>query len=581
MDLSVFNKSINLMLRMADTRTETQPMREPDSDKPRYVRKEAEKTLLRVQPESVGMSSAHIANYFEALDKARDLDMHSVMLIKDGKVIAEADYGAYDKTLWHSMFSQSKTITGIAVLSLVEEGKLNLEDRVIKLLDEQVPFRASLSSEMRDLTVEDLLTMRSGVGFNEMGATVETDWVRHYFTSYSWNKPGEHFSYNSLNSYILASIVREITGHNVSEYLYPRMFRPMGIERIYWERCPMGTEKGGWGLYMLIEDMAKIGVLLANGGMWGEERILAQSLVERLCEMKVETPPIVGDYNYGRHAWVGRSENRYLINGMFGQNIIIWPEHKLVLAATGGNGDLFQFSSFFDITHEYFDGGNGMATPDDEAAAANLSARLSALSLRGREPEAIPQMCHDLAGRSYKVDSKCSPSLGLMPVMMQMSQNKFAKGIAGLSFHMHESKLCMDVEGVEDTVHRLPLGFGTPEYTELSFSNDIHKVAVLARLAQDEEARDVLIIRLSFLEMASARVIKLRFEGGYDEISVESDETPGTKFAFGLLRRWMGMLKLPALLGSSIEDWRELDYVELFMRASMEQRFTVRQDGTC
>ena len=112
------------------------------------------------------------------------------------------------------------------------------------------------------------LIMTSLVQFNERGAVSCNDWVRGFLDSPVNGTAGSKFEYNSMNTYMLSAIVTEITGESLMDYLRPRLFEPLGITRIFWESCPKGITKGGWGLFLCPEDAAKIGQLCLQKGMW-------------------------------------------------------------------------------------------------------------------------------------------------------------------------------------------------------------------------------------------------------------------------------------------------------------------------
>ena len=118
------------------------------------------------------------------------------------------------------------------------------------------------------MTVRHLLTMSSGCGFKEYGMVLEADWAKAFLDADYAFEPGEKMEYNSMNTYMLAAIVRRKTGEGLMEYLRPRLFEPLGFADVAWETCPLGTEKGGWGMYVRLEDALKLGLVYLNGGVW-------------------------------------------------------------------------------------------------------------------------------------------------------------------------------------------------------------------------------------------------------------------------------------------------------------------------
>lgn len=145
----------------------------------------------------------------------------------------------------------------MAIGLLIDEGKLSLDENIYNIFPGKVnPLFKIFRPE---ITVRHLLTMTSGVTFNESGIVSGNDWLESYLNAPVTGKPGTEFQYNSLNTYVLSAIVSAKTEMTLEEYLRPRLFEPLGITRYLWETCPKGITKGGWGLFICPEDMAKLG----------------------------------------------------------------------------------------------------------------------------------------------------------------------------------------------------------------------------------------------------------------------------------------------------------------------------------
>ena len=153
-----------------------------------------------------------------------------------------------------------------------------------------------------EVTVEHLLTMTSGVQFNEIGAISGNDWLNSFLNAPVSGKPGAAFQYNSMNTYVLSAIVTERTGMTLSEYLEPRLFQPLGITKYLWETCPKGITKGGWGLFLCPEDMAKLGQLYLQRGIWKGQQLVPEGWVEISTGKQVES--VEGTFGYGYQVWM-------------------------------------------------------------------------------------------------------------------------------------------------------------------------------------------------------------------------------------------------------------------------------------
>lgn len=585
MDLQVINNSISLLRHIFDSRISTVPRIETVPQKPAYRDAAIGSPFPRATPESRGIPSGLLTDYFRALAENKKLDMHSVTVIRNGAVVAETDFGAHDRRVWHISYSACKSIVGIAIGMLVDEGKLSLSDKVVKLMDARAPKLSLLT--MKDLTVAHLLTMTSGVAYNEAGAVTETDWVRGFLESTTLHgEPGTKFNYNSMNTYMLSAIVREVSGESLSEYLRPRLWEPLDINRVFWECCPMGIEKGGWGLYIRQEDFAKIGQLLLQGGVWNGRRLLSQSWVDAATSAQIRTPESCGDYNYGYQMWVGRRRASFLFNGMFGQNILCYKDSGIIVATNAGIDELFQNSEFYTITHAFFQREFSAGLPENPAAQRELLALTDDLDAKKitppkhgfflRKAAALPEECAVLAGRQYLVESPNRVSVGLMPLLMQAFQNTYTRGIVSLSFSLEGDRFFVTVEETGES-YRLPVGFGAPEYANLTLLGEPHRVGVNGRFARDEDDRAVLILAVTFIESASTRHIRLYFEPGFGTLTGRWRETPGRPFVANGLERFAQEKKaspvLAGLLGVAAPD-----YVNYKLISALEPEITASEE---
>jgi hypothetical protein len=244
----------------------------------------------------------------------------------------------------------------MAIGMLVDEGKLSLDDNVIKILDKKVSLFSSLG--YRNLTLRHLLTMTSGATFAEVGTVVEKNWLKAYFESGVSFQHGKRFNYNSLNSYVLSCIVKEVSGEGLCDYLKPRLFDPLGIKSYYWEKSPEGIENGGWGLYLKREDVAKLAQLYLDDGVWQGKRILSKKWIRESTSPSVNTPEEFGSFDYGYHIWCNKSKNSFLFNGMFCQDALVLRDQRIIIITNGGIEQLFQQSEYYGIIERYFNTDN-------------------------------------------------------------------------------------------------------------------------------------------------------------------------------------------------------------------------------
>jgi CubicO group peptidase (beta-lactamase class C family) len=302
----------------------------------------ADASLPRSAPEAQGVSSKAIAEYLEAADK-RVNTMHSVMVVRHGKVIAEAWWKPEAADKPHVLASLSKSFTSTAVGLAIEEGKLSLDDPVLKFFPQDAP--ADPSDNLKALTVRDLLTMtgghdtepKSGPG----GPSVKT-FLAHPFV----HKPGTHFQYNTMGTYTLSAIVTKVTGQTVLDYLKPRLFEPLGIESPRWDKSTEGNSLGGYGLYLHTEDIARFGQLYLQKGKWNGKQIVPEKWVEQATSKQVPNDQesharMGGDWKqgYGFQFWQC-THNAFRGDGANGQFCVVIPDKDVVIAITAQTGDM-------------------------------------------------------------------------------------------------------------------------------------------------------------------------------------------------------------------------------------------------
>lgn len=233
-----------------------------------------------------------LAAYLDAVKVASDQDLHSLMVLQHGKVIAEKwmSEGAPDKP--HVLNSVSKTFTATAIGFAVTEGKLKVTDKVISFFSDKLP--AEINPYLKQLEIRHLLTMSSGHDADPTPSALRAegvDWVKTFLTTPLAHEPGTVFVYNSLGTYVLSAIIQKVSGQKVIDYLTPRLFSPLGISGIHWEESPQGINCGGWGLYVKTEDMAKLGQFMLQKGEWKSRQLLPASWVEEASTSKIASLP--------------------------------------------------------------------------------------------------------------------------------------------------------------------------------------------------------------------------------------------------------------------------------------------------
>ena len=306
----------------------------------------AQAPLPRSTPEAQGVSSAGVRAYLEAADREVK-SMHSFMLVRHGHVVAEAWWKPQTPETAHQLWSLSKSFTSTAVGLAVADGKLKLDDPVLKFFPDEAP--AEISDHLRAMTVKDLLTMTCGHETEvKLSMTDTVPWVRAFLAHPVPHAPGTHFHYNTPGTHMLSAIVRKVTGETVLDYLQPRLFAPLGIDHPEWPASPQGNTIGGWGLKVRTEDIAKFGQLYLQKGQWQGKSLVPAPWVEQASARQV--PNAAGTKNpdesdwaqgYGFQFWRCR-HGAYRGDGKDGQFCLVLPEQDVVVAITAETGDMQQ-----------------------------------------------------------------------------------------------------------------------------------------------------------------------------------------------------------------------------------------------
>lgn len=288
--------------------------------------------LERVSPESQGLSSADVQAYFDAMMATKQGEPHGVMVLRNGKVVGELFPEPFSPKYSHTLYSASKTFVALAMGLAVEENRLRLTDRVVTFFPELLPD--TISDRLAEMTIRDLLTMTAGFRADWLLRTTGADWLRRYLQKPVAYRPGEHFEYDSMVSYMLSAIIQKVTGMTLLSYLKPRVFEPMHIQEVAWEESPEGINTGGWGLYLQVESMAKFGQLLLNRGRWGDRQLVSAEWVDEMTSAWQETG--LAD-TYGFQVWRCDYPDAYRADGALGQYIIVAPNEQMVVAITQAN----------------------------------------------------------------------------------------------------------------------------------------------------------------------------------------------------------------------------------------------------
>lgn len=345
---------------------------------------ESRVSLPRSSPEQQGISSADILAFVDAADKQIDT-MNSFMLVRHGYVVAEGWWAPYDRETPHILYSLSKSFTSTAVGLAIAEGKISLDDPVLKFFPDEAP--ADPSVNLKAMRVRDLLRMNTG---NQIEAPIRVDdpssqtdtWVKTFLGHPVPFKPGTHFLYNSPATYMLSAIVQKTTGMTVLDYLRPRLFDPLGFKNPTWVTSPQGINAGAYGLSIRTEEIARFGELYLHKGMWNGKQLIPAGWVEQATSMQTATgsaPTSDWDQGYGYQFWRSR-HNSFRGDGAFGQYCMVIPELDAVVAITSGVRNMQQVMNL--VWDKLLPAMKPGRLPENAATRRQLQDRLNGLTIR-------------------------------------------------------------------------------------------------------------------------------------------------------------------------------------------------------
>ena len=384
-------------------------------------------------PEQEGVSSAAVLSFVNRLEKEVDA-VHSFMVLRHGKKISEGWWAPYDAETPHLMHSLSKSFTSTAIGLAIGEGKLSLDDPVISFFPEETPDDPGW--QLKAMRIRDLITMNTGHEKEPRLFSVKENWVKTFLHSEVDFKPGTHFQYNSAATYMLSAILQKVTGEKLVDYLDSRLWQPLGIKKPSWEESPDGINTGGWGLSVTTEDIAKLGQLYLQKGMWGEKRILSEEWVAQATSKQTSNgsnPKSDWDQGYGFQFWRCR-HNCYRGDGAFGQYCIVMPKHDAVVAITSGVSDMGRVMSIvWEVLLPAMQSAPVQVEDDSRKA---LAQKLGNLGLPPVLGEPSSQIAEKLQGQTF-----------------QMGENQI--GAKTVSFDLHKKddhQITIQMEGGAETL---------------------------------------------------------------------------------------------------------------------------------
>ncbi|MDB4891124.1 MAG: beta-lactamase [Gemmatimonadetes bacterium] len=413
--------------------------------------------LPRSTPERQGISSSGILSFVQAADTGIDM-MNSFMVVRHGQVVAEGWWGPYDAKSPHIFYSLSKSFTSTAVGLAIADGKLSLDDQVLKFFPEDAP--AEPSANLKAMRVRDLLRMSAGhqteASLWSAEAVARNERLTKTFLAHPVPfKPGTHFLYNSPATYMLSAITQKAVGMSVLDYLRPRLFDPLGIENPTWLASAQGVSMGAFGLMARTEDIAKMGQLYLQKGKWKGKQLIPAAWVAEATARQTSNgsaPTSDWDQGYGYQFW--QSRHGFRGDGAFGQYMLVLPEQDAVVAITSGVRDMQSVMNL--VWTKLLPAMSKGALAEDVATQRALKAKLATLSVRMPPGRPSSALASQVSRRWYELPGN---DRGLRAVALD-----FGTGSPALLIRSASGET------------RTPMGIGTWVRSASAFSNGINRL---------------------------------------------------------------------------------------------------------
>lgn len=341
-----------------------------------------------------GVDATGVHAFLDALEAAPDIEPHSLMILRHGRLVASGWWEPYTPERPHLLYSLSKSFTATAAALAAAEGLLRFDDPVISYFPE---FEADITDpRSRAMLVRHVASMASGHEAETLDRALTTDradLVRGFLLVPPERDPGTVFAYNQPATYSLAAIVQRVTGQPLTAYLRSRLLDPLGIGKAAWLRDRNGRELGFSGLHAATDAIARLGQLYLQDGVWEGERLLPEGWVAEATRPHIDnadgTPEgALSDWQqgYGFQFWMAR--HGYRGDGAFGQFCLVLPEHDAVIATTAATE---QMQEMLNLVWEHLLPAFGpRPLPDRKDEDKALSERMAALALSPAPGKAAP-----------------------------------------------------------------------------------------------------------------------------------------------------------------------------------------------
>lgn len=495
------------------------------------------------------VSSKRIFEFYKELEEY-NIEHHALIMMKDHDVVFENYVYPYSADMPHTLFSITKSIVSTAVGFAIDEGLLSLDTKIIEIFDE---YPHCESDEWEKLTLHHVLTMQSNKEFS-----FTQDMTGNYvemFMKAPFRKENRGFLYSNNDAHIAAAAVQKMAGMNLIDYLTPRLFEPLGIERPFWETNSIDENIGGTGCHLRLIDLVKICRCYADGGKWNGKQVVPEQWTKLATKLQV-THENGKDGGYGYLFWI--TNGRFSMDGMFGQRVTYIPENDAVIASFNCCVNDPDFTTAFE---------NILPKAFEEKCGNEWDEKLQVhLESLNKAPIACKKIPFIPTGRKFYL-SKASDAIAkiifpasLIPRSLTSSLAKRTKSnLNEVSFELTDNVFTVKWKEEEDEVV-INCGLdGEPRFSECSIKGYTYKIRAYAFMKNGKlnaVVKPINTLSTQLIEFTFAeKEVKLQFKGSpsfVDFIAKNADQSDLIKNSGALkptlmkvVRKALGTTEMP------------------------------------
>lgn len=361
-----------------------------------------------IKPEAAGIASSRLINFAKRLEN-QNIPMHSIIIMRHGKICMETYYAPYTKDTLHRMFSVTKSMVSLAIGLLADEGKISLDDHIADYFPEKLP-ETGAHPYLKMLTIRQMLTMQTCHDKNAYKIHGTPDWVGAFFTVTPDHVPGTNFSYDTASTHTLGALVEKLTGMDLLDYLRLKFLDEIGFSKeAFILKDPSGkVSMGGSGMCALPRDILKVMYVVSKGGCINGKQLLPADYIKEATVKHSDPYGKSGTFEemqgYGYQIWM-TTHNGYAFYGMGGQLAVYYPDKDIILVTTSDTqgrqgGVQCIYDAFYEEVYNHLD--ETSDTPDDYDSFVKFENSRQLLVEPGEYNSALMEIINN---RTYEFDS--------------------------------------------------------------------------------------------------------------------------------------------------------------------------------